>query len=598
MDLEKIYKERLVQNLNDQQQKIRITSTIGNLRVILFLLMVFLIIKFCGSNFETMYYWWSFLAVVPVFALLVKVHQKHIEEKEIIDQLVQINEKELLAIETNQAQFDDGKEYVDPHHNYSADLDLFGKNSLFAFVNRTATSIGKKALADLFNKNLTGVKAIQEQQAAIKVLSPNINFRQNFMANGLITEDTIDDIIYLQQWAEAPFAFVNSNFWKIIRIVLPLISVYALIYFVLYLDYAPLLLMAFINFALLGVKGKYVGKEHTEIGKRQDILKMYISLLDLSSAQNFKEAVILNEIKSTGAEAQVAFEKLSSIVRFFDQRLNIFVGLGLNMIILYDVHCLFALEGWKKKNKQFLSDWLNSVARLDSLISLATFKYNNPEFTFPEFEKSEKLFIEAKALGHPLINSSLRICSDTKLGGRHKVFVVTGSNMAGKSTFLRCVAINLLLAKCGAPVCADSFKCSLMNIMTSMRVQDSISQNISYFQAELLRLQHIINTLKDGTPTFIILDEILKGTNSEDKLLGSQLLVRHFLNFNCLALIATHDLELGNMQNELPEEIQNLCFESIIENDELSFDYKLNRGIAKNKNATFLMRKMDIVPNL
>jgi DNA mismatch repair ATPase MutS len=597
MSLKKIYQGRLDQFTIEQQEKSKLIWRIGNIRVGLFIAMIYMLVKFFGSEFETMYWWWAFVTCLPAFAFLLRIHQRYHEERNRLDELVKINEKELKIIETYEPQFDGGKEFNDPMHDYSSDLDLFGTSSLFAFINRTSTSIGKETLANLFKKPFEAVELVQQQQRAVQILTPKVDFRQSFMANGCTTEDTLKDINYLQDWAEAPVAFLNSTFWKITRVILPLIALVALGYFFVSFDYAPLALIMLINFVLLGVKSKYVGTEHTAIGKRQDILKMYVSLLDLASQQDVEGSEVLEKIKKTGAESKIAFQKLSTIVSYFDQRLNIFVGLGLNLLILYDVHCLFALEGWKKKNKSYLAGWLDSVAKLDSLISLATFSYNNSEFIFPQLEKSDKLFISATALGHPLIASETRVCNDTKLGSQHKVFVVTGSNMAGKSTFLRCVAVNLLLAKCGAPVCAESFNCTMMDIMTSMRVQDSISQHTSYFQAELLRMQYIIKTLKEGRPTFIILDEILKGTNSEDKLLGSQLLVRHFLEFNCLAMVATHDLELGNMEEELPDKIENLCFESIIENDELRFDYKLNRGIAKNKNATFLMRKMEIVPD-
>ncbi|BDS11635.1 MutS-related protein [Aureispira anguillae] len=596
MNLEKIYQERLDNFVVQQKEKAQRMWQIGNVRVGLFVLMVYLLVKFFGSEFQDMYWWWGFLATLPIFIFFVRLHQRHFDEKRRIDELVIINQKELDIVQNNRPQFDGGKEYDDPMHDYCSDLDLFGPSGIFAFLNRTSTSKGKQRLANLLKAPLEEPTQIYQQQKAVQVLAPKIDFRQEFMANGRITEDTLEDISYLKEWAEAPMAFLNAPFWRIIRVLMPLIALSALGYFIVSLNHVPLLIVGLFNFGLLGIKSKYVGKEHTAIGQRQEILKMYVSLLNLANQQEFEDSAVLNEIKEVAEAAQSGFGRLSTIVNYFDQRLNIFVGLGLNLLILYDVHCLFALEGWKQKHKAFLTNWLESVAALDTLVSLATFNYNNPELNFPQLEKTDELFIEASALGHPLIPRAERVCNDTKLGAQHRVFVVTGSNMAGKSTFLRCVAINLLLAKCGAPVCATKFRCSIMDIMTSMRVQDSISQQTSYFQAELLRLQYIINTLKKGKPSFIILDEILKGTNSEDKLLGSQLLVRHFIEFNCLAMVATHDLELGNMQDELPTKVENLCFESIIENEELSFDYQLNRGIAKNKNATFLMRKMEIIP--
>lgn len=595
MNLEQVYKQRLENFIIAQTTKAKTIFRISNVRIALFIGMVYCLIQFFSSNFAVMAWWWAFVAAIPVFLYLVQVHQRHFDEKSILDELVKINEKELEVLKTHQSQFPDGQEFVDANHDYSSDLDLFGKGSLFAFLNRTSTSKGKQFLADLLKQPLLDLDKIQAQQKAVQVLAPKIDFRQNFMANGGITEDTPKDINYLQEWAETPTVFLDATFWKITRIVMPALALVALAYFIITLDYRPVSWLMVFNFALLGIKTQYVGKEHTAIGKRQDILKMYVSLLNLAASQDFEDSKVLQEIKQTAQDAQSAFQKLSTIIHFFDQRLNIFVGLGLNLLILYDVQCLFALENWKKTHKKFLPKWLDNVAELDTLISLSTYYFNHPKFTFPQLENSDKIFIQAEDLGHPLIAEEIRVNNDTFLGEPHKVFVVTGSNMAGKSTFLRSVAINLLLAQCGAPVCAGHFRCSLMGIMTSMRVQDSISQHTSYFQAELLRLQYITNTLKAGKPTFIILDEILKGTNSEDKLLGSQLLVRRFLSFNCLAMVATHDLELGNMIQELPDKVENLCFESLIQDGELSFDYKLNKGIAKNKNATFLMHKMEIV---
>jgi len=594
--LEKLYgerKKRFEQIYTDKQQ---LSQRISTLRVLLFLLMFAAIILFFSSNFEEVSWLYAFLVGIPIFAIVVKWHQAVFEEEKLLEQLVVINQKEETTLDTQEAQFDGGEEFADAAHDYALDLDLFGANSLFAFINRTSTAIGKQALAQWFKSPMNDVEQIKEHQQAVAALQNTIDFRQEFMAKGRLAEDSLADFDYLQEWVDAPMAFVNSTFWKIVRFVLPAITITALLYYIFTYNYLPLLGMGLLNFALLGVKSKYVGKEHIFIGKRQEVLKMYISLLHLQSQQDFEQVTLLQNINKNAAQAQTAFQKLLSIIRYFDQRLNIFVGLGLNLLILYDVQCLFALEKWKLNYKDYLQSWLKDVAQLEILISLSSFSYNNPEFSFPHLKKSEGNYIQAKNIGHPLIPTSERICSDVSLGeGQESIYIVTGSNMAGKSTFLRSVAINLLLAKMGAVVCAEHFEANLMHIITSMRVQDSISKNTSYFQAELQRMKHIVNTLEEGQPTFVILDEILKGTNSDDKLKGSQLLVHRFLSFNCIALIATHDLELGKMEDEHPQQIKNLCFESTIENDELSFDYQLNHGIAQNKNATFLLRKMGIV---
>ena len=225
--------------------------------------------------------------------------------------------------------------------------------------------------------------------------------------------------------------------------------------------------------------------------------------------------------------------------------------------------------------------------------SLATFAYNHPAYTYPVFR--EKPGVTGTAIGHPLIPSSQCVTNDCSIGNGDQFLIITGSNMSGKSTFLRSVSVNWLLAMTGAPVCAAEFSCSPLRIMTSMRIKDSIARHTSYFQAELLRLQHIIQVLKSGQQVFIILDEILKGTNSEDKLAGSRELIRHFLQYNCTGMIATHDLDLGALEAEYPQQIRNYCFESSLDNGCLHFDYRMRPGIARNKNATFLMKQMEII---
>jgi DNA mismatch repair ATPase MutS len=225
---------------------------------------------------------------------------------------------------------------------------------------------------------------------------------------------------------------------------------------------------------------------------------------------------------------------------------------------------------------------------------MATFAFNHPEYIYPQVNEHTGQLV-AKGVGHPLIPAEDCVRNDIRIGDPQHFLIITGSNMSGKSTFLRSVGSNLLLALSGMPVCAETFVCSPMRIMTSMRIKDSIAKHTSYFQAELLRLQQIVEVLKTGERVFILLDEILKGTNSEDKLSGSRKLIEHFLQYRCLGMIATHDLELGLMETAHPQKISNHCFESTIREDQLFFDYRIREGVARNKNATFLMQKMQII---
>lgn len=596
MDLRGVYRQRKATFENEQAAKAKRSWQIGTARLLLFAAMVYCLIRLFGSSFEATGWWWAFLGLLPIFIGLLRWHQDVIDAKALIDELLALNQRELDALTGNTANWAGGEEYRDPLHPFSGDLDLFGTNSLFVQLDRTATARGRAYLAAQLTQPLQEVAAIEERQQTFQALAPMIDFRQNFGAKGRLIEDNLQDAERLERWATEPTKLHQSAFWKIMRWVMPLLSLGALGYFIWSFDWRPLLVTTFVNILLLRALNQYTNAEHQLLGKRQSVLRLYVTLLEEAQRQNFPPTATLQRIQKTANSAQQGLEQLSNIVNYFDQRLNVLVGLGLNLLVLYDLQCLFALERWKKQHHAQLKPWLLEVAELDALISWSTWVYNHPDFSFPQLEKSGNLYVQATALGHPLIPTTERVDNDVDLGNPQQVYVVTGSNMAGKSTFLRAVALNVLLAQCGAPVCAQSMRCSIMELWTSMRVQDSVQQNTSYFQAELLRLQAIIQHLQTGVPTFLVLDEILKGTNSDDKLLGSQLLVRYFLTFHCLALVATHDLELGELAQELPQAVQNLCFESIIEEDDLLFDYQLREGIAKNKNATFLMRQMGIVP--
>jgi DNA mismatch repair ATPase MutS len=269
---------------------------------------------------------------------------------------------------------------------------------------------------------------------------------------------------------------------------------------------------------------------------------------------------------------------------------------------------MIALEKWKEANKAFFPRWIDAVGSIECLNSLATFAFNNPGYQYPEpmaarepssgasaDATSSPLFLSATKIAHPLIPAAERITNDFTIGQPDRLILVTGSNMSGKTTFLRTIGVNLLLAQCGAPVCADRFSFTPMQILTSLRVSDSLQEHTSYFMAELKKLQKIIHRLRTGEPSLVLIDEILRGTNSEDKTYGSEQFIRRLIQYQCLSLFATHDLSLGQLEQELPGIVANYCFESTIEDGNLHFDYRLQRGIARNRNASFLMKKMEII---
>ncbi|HEU5146044.1 MAG TPA: DNA mismatch repair protein MutS, partial [Chryseosolibacter sp.] len=281
------------------------------------------------------------------------------------------------------------------------------------------------------------------------------------------------------------------------------------------------------------------------------------------------------------------------LVSAFDARLNSMTNLFVNSLLLYDLQCVYRLEKWRSENAGDLMQWIDAVHQTEVLCTLGTFAFNHPNFIFPGINTEQRL--SGKSLGHPLIDESIRVVNDVHVDASQSIMIITGANMAGKSTFLRSLGINVVLALAGAPVCAKQFECPFIEIRSGMRTADSLKENQSYFYAELDRLKSIMDELRSGKPLLVLLDEILKGTNSTDKQAGSIALVKQLTAYACLALIATHDLALGDLEKAFPGKVVNYSFEPNIENDQLSFDYKLKRGIAQKMNATFLMEKMGII---
>jgi DNA mismatch repair ATPase MutS len=302
----------------------------------------------------------------------------------------------------------------------------------------------------------------------------------------------------------------------------------------------------------------------------------------------------MEDISRKANEADEKVKSLASLVSALNARLNSLTNLFVNSLLLYDLQCVYRLEKWKEENAGNLIAWLDAISDTEVLSSWGTYAFNHPEFT--DAGINDDLTIRAVQLGHPLIPANERVDNDLYAGKESSILIITGANMAGKSTFLRTLGINVVLALNGAPVSAEKFDCPLIHLRTGMRTADSLKDHQSYFYAELDRLKSIMDELRSDKPLLILLDEILKGTNSTDKQAGSIALVKQLIPHPCLALIATHDLALGELAHEFPEQVRNFCFEPTIENDQLSFDYKLKPGLARKMNATFLMKKMGIIP--
>lgn len=356
-----------------------------------------------------------------------------------------------------------------------------------------------------------------------------------------------------------------------------------------------LVLMVGVQFVLMYFFWKRINYYFNFFGRKSELLSKYMQLLTIVENAKFNSEYLIDLQKRVKKpSAGRIFSQLKSLVKEFEYRQNIIVGLVLNGVFAWDIRCVFKLWNWHRKYHANLSEWLQVISEIDGLVSLGNYANNQTEFVFPEIHDGGFTYA-AKELGHPLLRADKRICNDLEINGWSKVVIVTGANMAGKSTFLRTVGVNLILARLGAPVCASEMRIAPIDIYTNMRTTDSLLKDESYFFAELKRIKGVLERLEKGERIFVILDEMLKGTNSTDKLNGSKELIKKLVQFKSVSLIATHDLKLSEMEDKFPQQIFNKCFEIRIVDNELIFDYKLSDGATKIMNATFLMKKMGII---
>lgn len=564
-------------------------NLISNLRILS--AVIFLILLYVGFNHTLVLY----VLVIPVilFAYLVQQHTRYFDEKTHLENLVKIQQMEVDAIAGNFSNLHAGYEFVDPHHPYAHDLDIFGDGSLYQFTNRCNTLGGRKKFAAGLTSSLPDDKSIYRQQQSIQELASEVDFCQQIQASGMEIQEAASDRDQLKAWLKSPSFLYGKKFYEWLLYIVPILTVIlvGLTFFVA--EAKPLaILLVLVQWAVLGFHIKKVNAFHEYISSKKNILDKYAGVLTRLSKPQFKSHQ-LQQLSSDAQQAGIQVKKLASLVTALNARLNIMMNFFINSLLMYDLQCIYRLEKWKADHAGKLEKWLDAVTDAEVLCSWGTFAFNHSDFTYPKIEKS--LSFSAVELGHPLIQQGC-IVNDVFIGKEQRIQIVTGANMAGKSTFLRTVGVNLVLALAGAPVCAKEFSCSLLNLRTGMRTADSLKDHHSYFYAELDRLKSIMDELRSDIPLLILLDEILKGTNSTDKLSGSIALVKQLIPHPCLALIATHDLALGELEKTHPEAIRNFCFEATIENDQLYFDYKLKSGLAQKMNATFLMKKMGIIP--
>lgn len=543
------------------------------------------------------------IVALPVFSILTGLFlfilSKDLNNNLTIENSVRlrkINETEIEILNHHFTHLPDGSNYKPETHEYANDLDIFGRASLYQYINRTNSEQGNKMFADwLLHQALPGM--ILQRQETVKELTPETGWRQQLQSCGIATKITIATQQRIEKWLEQPVSFSGKLLWNILKYLLPAISFsFLTLHLINILDasifYPLILLMLAVSFAI----SKLIIPDYLQLNRIAPELESLSGSISLIEKKEFKTDLIkkLQAKYKTGlVTSSESIKKLKKVLDLLDIRLNPLVFIPLNTFLFWDLQQIFTLEKWKIANKHNIRDWFGTLAEIECLSSIANLAFNHPENSFPRISNKEGVFI-ADSMGHPLIAKEKMVCNSFSTEGVNQMNLITGSNMAGKSTFLRSIGINIVLAMMGSTVFARSLALSPMKVLSSMRVSDNLEESTSTFYAELKKLKEVINSVYNNEKVFLLLDEILRGTNSADRHAGSKALIKQLIHHKAVGLIATHDLELAKLADEFPDKIHNYHFDVQVANDELYFDYKLKRGICQSMNASLLMKKIGI----
>ena len=506
-------------------------------------------------------------------------------------ELITINQDELKIASGDFFEKPDGLTFQEASHNYALDIDLFGRGSFFQFINRTAIEEGSEKLATSLKANVTD--DIVLRQDAIKELANKSDWRQQFQANAsLIKVETKGATIL--KFLKAHESILPKNI-KILPLVVSVLTI--IIIGLAIAKITPPITIGYWLFVGLFVTGRYVKKINglsANADKMRDTFRQYTSLLKAIETETFTSQLLISkqaQIQLKDKKASQILKELSKAMDALDNRSNLISAIFGNGYFLTDIKHTYTIEQWLENYKDKVEDWFEVVAFFDAYNSLGNYAFNHQEYVYPQIVDKNK-DTKVTQLGHPLLKSAKRVDNDFEIKNK-QFFIITGANMAGKSTFLRTVSLHIVMANVGLPVCATASVYSPVKLITSMRTSDSLTDDSSYFFSELTRLKYIVDAIKQDN-YFIILDEILKGTNSTDKAIGSRKFVEKLVASHATGIIATHDLSLCEIEKHLSE-VKNHYFDAQIIDDELYFDYTFKKGICQNMNASFLLKKMEIV---
>ena len=582
----------------------KISRTINTISLSRLILGIFIIVvSIISYKYKTKYIPKAMLLLSLVsFIYLVVVHRKYRNMNKYIGILMHINTSALKRLSGEWIEFNDkGNEFIDGNHRYSSDLDIFGQGSLFQWINCSNTYMGRESLAKILTQSYPETyfckESITKRQEAIKELAGKLWWRQKLQAEVMSIIKQDKDKTELLKWTNSENN-ISSKSWVIFILrLLPIVTITTIILGNL-LDIIPKyisLLFLCIQSILILINSKNANIESNLAYKYQKSIKAYEKILNHFEKGRFSSSYIkalkVKLINNNGLSVVKQLKRLETIVDNILNRNNIYF-LPINVILLWDYQCMISLDKWKRQNGILVGIWMDVIGEIEALSSLSNIQHDYPEWTTPIITEKSSVF-EGKSVGHPLITNK-QVCNDISIAEPSRILLITGSNMSGKSTLLRTIGINLVLAYSGAPVCAKYMKTSVMSIYTCMRTSDNLEKGISSFYGELLRIKNIISKSKKDKQIFFLLDEIFKGTNSYDRHIGAKMLINQLYNNNAVGLVSTHDLELGDLEKESRGNIKNYHFQEHYKNNKIYFDYKLREGVSTTRNALYLIRMAGI----
>ncbi len=537
----------------------------------------------------------AFLGLI-IFVISIKYHRNIKFQHQYFKILVRINQMEINRLEGNFSHFQhQGIRFMDAKHPYSSDLDIFGKNALFQWLCRAETASGQEKLA-AFLQRPASKEDILKRQKAVQELAQKTSFRQDFQAHGMYFQNH-KKVQFFKNPAESENMILPYQKLYFLSILLPILLIISVFGVFWGLPYGLPFLILVINGMVLKQNHEKITEIIEQTSKNLAEIQAFSALSKVIEKATFESDLLCKIQKDLIVEnnsVSLIINKLERIIASLEFRGNAFFYGFFNLPFLWEIHQMRRFEKLKNQYKNQWQIWFDAVAKMEVLNSFGGVAFACQDFHFPIISDKPYHF-EAQNLAHPLIfPAETRICNDFSMQGNGICNLITGSNMSGKSTFLRTVGINIVLALAGAPVCAEKMQVAIVQLFTSMRTEDSLSERISSFYAELKRIRQLLDRIEKDEQILYFLDEILKGTNSDDRHRGGKAIIKQLQNQGVSGFISTHDLDLGKQTEHLPNAVRNFSFNSQIEADKLVFSYQISEGLCRSFNASILMQQIGI----